>query len=66
MAAVARRALELGCAALWWDLWTRNELGGAFYRRLEAEVVGDLMQLRLTGEALDRLAADAGEGADSV
>jgi GNAT superfamily N-acetyltransferase len=56
MAAVARRAVELECEAVYWDLWTENAAGGAFYRRLEAELVDDLIQFRLAGERLARLA----------
>lgn len=61
MQAVAQRALELGCGAVYWDLWRENQLGGAFYRWLRAEEVTDLVQYRLTGETLRALAA-GGDG----
>jgi GNAT superfamily N-acetyltransferase len=56
MAAIAQRAIELGCEAVYWDLWTKNADGAAFYRRLEAEPVDDLVQFRLASEGLKRLA----------
>lgn len=58
LAAVARRALELGCSAVCWDLWRDNAAGAAFYARLGAETADDLAQLRLTRERLARLAAE--------
>jgi GNAT superfamily N-acetyltransferase len=31
MTAVARHALQLGCEAVYWELWRMNVAGGAFY-----------------------------------
>jgi GNAT superfamily N-acetyltransferase len=57
LAAVARRAVELGCDAVYWELWRLNEEGGAFYRRFGVEEAADLAVMRLGGPSLARVAA---------
>jgi GNAT superfamily N-acetyltransferase len=54
MTAVARHALQLGCDAVYWELWRKNTTGEAFYRRLGAEEAVDLAVMRFDR---DRLAA---------
>ena len=54
MTAVARHALQLGCNAVYWELWRMNTAGAAFYRKLGAEEAIDLAVMRLDK---DRLAA---------
>lgn len=58
-AAVARRAIALGCDAVYWELWKQNARGAAFYRQLTAQEVGDLVIMRLDGHVLARIAEDA-------
>ncbi len=55
IAAVAKRGLELGCDAVYWELWRPNTAGRAFYDRLDAEVADDLAILRLTRERMEQL-----------
>lgn len=57
IAAVARHALQLGCDAIYWELWRMNKAGGAFYRSLEAEVAADLAVMRLDRDRLAAIAA---------
>jgi GNAT superfamily N-acetyltransferase len=47
MTAIARYALELGCDAVYWELWRMNDAGRSFYRKLAAEDVADLALMRL-------------------
>src|SRR6516164_8206726 len=47
MAAVARRALDLDCEAVYWELWRPNTLGRTFYERLGAEQADELEVMRL-------------------
>jgi GNAT superfamily N-acetyltransferase len=54
MIAVARHALQVGCDAVYWELWRMNTAGEAFYRRLGAEEAIDLAVMHLDK---DRLAA---------
>jgi GNAT superfamily N-acetyltransferase len=54
MTAVARHGLQLGCDAVYWELWRMNTTGEAFYRGLGAEEAIDLAVMRLDQ---DRLAA---------
>jgi GNAT superfamily N-acetyltransferase len=56
MTAVASRALDLDCAAVYWELWRPNAVGRAFYERLDAEETGDLALMRLGGERLAAMA----------
>jgi GNAT superfamily N-acetyltransferase len=58
MAAVARHALDLGCTAVYWELWRKNAAGEAFYRGLAAETCGDLAVLRLGAERLAELTSE--------
>jgi GNAT superfamily N-acetyltransferase len=61
VARVARHALELGCDAIYWELWRPNSAGQAFYHRLGAEAAEDLAILRLTGARLAALAEEPGD-----
>jgi GNAT superfamily N-acetyltransferase len=56
MATVARRAIDLNCEAVYWELWRPNTLGWAFYKRLGAEETGDLLVMRVAGERLAAVA----------
>ncbi len=56
MAAVASRALDLDCEAVYWELWRPNALGRVFYERLDAEETGDLAVMRVGGERLAAIA----------
>jgi GNAT superfamily N-acetyltransferase len=58
MGAVARHALRLGCAAVYWDLWRPNVIGKAFYAALGAEEATDIAQYRVAGDTLAALARD--------
>jgi GNAT superfamily N-acetyltransferase len=62
MAAVANRALELDCEAVYWELWRPNALGKAFYQWLAAEEAADLAVMRLGGERLSAAAQPPGAG----
>lgn len=59
LAHLARLAVDRGCGRLeWWVLdWNRDAI--RFYRALGAEPMDDWTVFRVTGEALDRLAARA-------
>jgi GNAT superfamily N-acetyltransferase len=57
MAAVARHALQLGCDAVYWELWRMNVVGDAFYRRLRAEEAADLAIMRFDRTRLSEIAA---------
>jgi GNAT superfamily N-acetyltransferase len=56
MVAVANRALELDCEAVYWELWRPNALGKVFYERMAAEEAADLAVMRLGGERLSAAA----------
>jgi GNAT superfamily N-acetyltransferase len=56
IAAVAKRALEFDCEAVYWELWRPNALGKVFYERLAAEEAADLAVMRLGGERLSAAA----------
>jgi GNAT superfamily N-acetyltransferase len=56
VAAVARHAVELGCDAVYWELWRPNTSGRAFYRRLGAKEAADLTVLCLDGQSLAAIA----------
>jgi GNAT superfamily N-acetyltransferase len=56
MTAVARHARELGCDAVYWELWRMNSAGEAFYRNLGAEEAIDLKVMRLDRDRLAALA----------
>src|ERR1700720_3165213 len=62
VAAVANRALELDCEAVYWELWRPNALGKAFYDRLAAEEAADLAVMRLGGERLSAAAQPPSAG----
>ena len=57
MTAVARHALQLGCEAVYWELWRMNVVGDAFYRRLRAEEAADLAVMRFDRTRLSEIAA---------
>jgi GNAT superfamily N-acetyltransferase len=56
---LARLAVERGCGRLEWAVLDWNEPAIGFYRRLGARPNDDWTIFRLTGEALERLAAEA-------
>jgi GNAT superfamily N-acetyltransferase len=56
MTAIARHALQLGCDAVYWELWRLNRAGEAFYRSLGAEDAVDLKVMRLDQDRLTALA----------
>jgi GNAT superfamily N-acetyltransferase len=57
MTAVACHALQLGCDAVYWELWRMNVAGGEFYRGLQAEEVADLAVMRFDKNRLAAIAA---------
>jgi GNAT superfamily N-acetyltransferase len=57
LAYIARVAKERGCARLNWAVLDWNQPAIDFYRRLGAVALEDWTVFRLSGEALDRLAA---------
>ena len=59
LVALARLAVERGCGRLEWAVLDWNEPAIGFYRRLGARPNDDWTIFRLTGEALERLAAEA-------
>jgi GNAT superfamily N-acetyltransferase len=58
LAHLARAALERGCGRLDWAVLDWNQPSIGFYRRLGAVALDDWTTFRLTGAALERLAAD--------
>ena len=58
MQAVAAEAVRRGCVRMEWAVLDWNEPAIGFYERLGARPLDDWTTMRLTGEALDRLAAD--------
>jgi GNAT superfamily N-acetyltransferase len=56
LAAVARIAVERGCARLEWSVLDWNEAALAFYRSLGARPMSDWTTHRLDGDALARVA----------
>jgi GNAT superfamily N-acetyltransferase len=62
MTAIARHALELGCEAVYWELWRMNAEAGAFYRELVAEELAELALMRLDKHGIAALlSGDAGD-----
>jgi len=61
LAALAARAVALGCGRLEWSVLDWNAPSIAFYRGLGAEPLDEWTMFRLTGEALSSL-AEAGSG----
>ena len=57
LAALARRALELGCDNVYWELWRLNQVGRAFYGALGAVVESELDILRFDRSRLTALAS---------
>jgi GNAT superfamily N-acetyltransferase len=62
MRAVARLAVARGCSRINWNTGRTNSAALAFYARLGARPWEDIVTLRLDGEAMTRLAAEAGDG----
>jgi hypothetical protein len=58
MTAVARHTLQLGCDAVYWELWRTNSAGEALYRKLRSEEVADLAVMRLDKDGLTAIAAE--------
>lgn len=59
LAHLARLAVERGCGRFEWSVLDWNEPAIGFYRKLGAVPMHDWTVFRLTGDALDRLAAHA-------
>src|SRR6266851_6107595 len=57
MMTIARHALQLGCHAVYWELWRTNVEGAAFYRTLMAEEAADLAVMCLDKDHLTAIAA---------
>jgi GNAT superfamily N-acetyltransferase len=57
LAALARIALERGCGRFEWSVLDWNVTAQRFYQRLGATVLPDWRIVRLTGDAISRLAA---------
>jgi GNAT superfamily N-acetyltransferase len=55
---VAALAVERGCARLQWDVLDWNTPAIDFYRRLNAEMLGDWRRMRVAGAALTALAGN--------
>ena len=64
LAALARLAVERGCGRLEWSVLDWNASAIGFYRALGAAPMDGWTVFRLTGDALARVAADAGRPAD--
>jgi ribosomal protein S18 acetylase RimI-like enzyme len=60
--AVARHAVDRGCSRVNWTAARDNTAALAFYRRLGARVSESAVVLRLDGDAMAQLAAEAGDG----
>ena len=60
LAHLAALAVERGCGRFEWQVLDWNEDAIGFYRRVGAVPMSDWTTYRLTGEALRRLAAEAG------
>jgi GNAT superfamily N-acetyltransferase len=56
---VAALAVKRGCTRLGWTALDWNEPALSFYAKLGAETLGDWKLLRLSGDALERVAAGA-------
>lgn len=57
---LARIALERNCGRLEWAVLDWNELAIDFYKRIGARPLDDWTVFRLTGDALEQLAAATG------
>jgi GNAT superfamily N-acetyltransferase len=57
LAALARLALDRGCARLEWAVLDWNEPAIGFYKRLGAQAMADWTTFRLTDAALEKLAS---------
>lgn len=59
LSALARLAMERGCARMEWAVLDWNQPAIDFYRSLGAEPLGDWTLFRLAGPALERVAGSA-------
>ena len=59
LAYLARLTTERRCGRLEWSVLDWNKPAIGFYKKLGADVMSDWTVYRLTGDALDRLAAEA-------
>jgi RimJ/RimL family protein N-acetyltransferase len=57
--ALAAIAVERGCARFEWTVLDWNQPAIGFYEKLGATVLPDWRVVRMTGDALDKLAASA-------
>lgn len=62
MRRLARLAVDQGCARFVWEVLDWNEPALRFYASLGAEVLRTWLNVRLEGEALERLAREDGNG----
>ena len=63
---LAAIALEKGCARMKWEVLDWNTPAIDFYEAMGAEMQKEWLNVRLTGEALQRLSASACGGADAT
>lgn len=56
LTALAKRARDRGCGRVEWDVLDWNESAIGFYRKLGAVPMDEWTRMRLTGEALEKLA----------
>jgi GNAT superfamily N-acetyltransferase len=66
IAAVARIALDEKCPRLQWDVLEWNTSAVGFYESLGAVMLTEWETMRVTGDALQRLGAAAGDAADML
>ena len=59
---LAKIAVEKGCARFEWQVLDWNAPSIEFYKSLGAEVMKEWLTMRVTGEALEKLAASTGPG----
>lgn len=62
LTAVARLAVERGCGRFEWSVLDWNQRAIDFYHSLGAKPMSDWTMMRVTGEALAKLGAAAGNG----
>jgi len=65
MRALAREALQLGCARFWWQVLDWNTPSIRFYESLGAEVVKQWLTCRVEGESLRALGGESPPAAPS-
>lgn len=62
LAWLGRLAVERGCARMEWSVLDWNQRAIDFYRSMGAQPMGDWTVFRVTGPALEQLAASGGSG----